>query len=187
MRQSNFTANINLYRTQWKDRTYTDFFTGPNDEELVANILGVNALHQGVEIDFVWRANRNFSLTGMASIGDWIWENDIEDLGIFEGNTQVGTVDAFIKDLHVGDAAQTTVALGLNYKLMPDLKFSLDWNYYDKLYADYDPIDRSDESARGAEAWEVPAFGTVDLNVSYDFKLSDFNASLYGNVYNLNR
>ena len=174
-----------MYRTSWKDRTYTDFFTGPNGEELVANILGVNALHQGVEFDAVWRPNRVLTMTAMASIGDWTWENDIENLGIFDGNTQVGEVDAFIADLHVGDAAQTTVAVGLSYKLLKDLRLSVDYNYYDNLYADYDPTDRSDESARGVESWKIPAFATFDLNVAYDFKISDFNASLYGNVYNL--
>ncbi|MCB9354464.1 MAG: TonB-dependent receptor [Lewinellaceae bacterium] len=185
LRMRNFSVNLNLYRTQWKDRTYTDFFNGPNGEELVANILGVNALHQGVEIDGVWRVNRKLNITGMASIGDWTWQNDIENLGIFEGNTQVGEVDAYIAGLHVGDAAQTTVALGLAYKLMPDLRVSIDYNYYDRLYANYDPTSRSDESARGVEAWKIPAFGIFDLNITYDFQLSGFNASLYGNVYNL--
>ncbi|MCB0576303.1 MAG: TonB-dependent receptor, partial [Saprospiraceae bacterium] len=51
--------------------------------------------------------------------------------------------------------------------------------------ANYDPTSRSDESARGVEAWKIPAFGIFDLNITYDFQLSGFNASLYGNVYNL--
>ena len=106
-------------------------------------------------------------------------------MNIFEGDSLVGTVNAFISDLHVGDAAQTTIALGLSYKLMPDLRFSIDYNYFDNLYADYDPTDRSGELDRGAEAWKIPAVGTFDLNMVYDFKLSDFKASLYGNVYNL--
>ena len=72
MRQADFSTNINVYRTQWKDRTFTDFFTGPNGEDLVANILGVDATHQGLEIDMVWRPNRKLTLTGMASIGDWV-------------------------------------------------------------------------------------------------------------------
>lgn len=185
LRTSTFTANVNFYRTEWKDRTYTDFFSGPNGEELVANILGVNALHQGIEFDAVWKPTRDLTITGMASLGDWTWQDDIENLGIFEGNTKVGEVDAFIADLHVGDAAQTTVAIGVTYKLMRDLRIGIDYNYYDKLYADYDPTDRSDESARGVEAWEIPAFGIFDLNVSYDFEIAGTKASLYGNVYNL--
>ncbi len=185
LRSSTFAANINLYRTQWKDRTFTDFFLGADGEDLVANILGVNALHQGIEIDATWKPNSRVTVTGMASIGDWIWENDLENVGIFDGETQVGEVDAFIKDLHVGDAAQTTVALGLTYKLMDDLRFSVDYNYYDRLYADYNPTSRNDEGARGTESWKVPAFATVDLNLTYDFNISDLNASLYGNIYNL--
>ncbi len=185
LRLRNFSANVNLYRTEWKDRTYTDFFTGPNGEDLVANILGVNALHQGIEFDGVWRASRLLSFTGMISLGDWTWQNDIENLGIFDGNTQVGEVDAFIADLHVGDAAQTTMAFGLNYNLMPELRIALDYNYYDKLFADYDPTDRGDEAERGIDSWQIPAFGTFDLNVAYDFDLGGFGASLYGNVYNL--
>lgn len=185
VRAKDFTANINFYRTEWKDRTYTDFFNGPNGEELVANILGVNALHQGIEIDAIWRASSLLNITGMVSLGDWTWQNDIEDLGIFDGNTQVGSVDAFIAGLHVGDAAQTTLALGLDYRLMPDLRISVDYNYYDRLFADYDPTDRSDESARGVESWQIPAFGTFDLNIAYNFDINGLKASLYGNVYNL--
>ena len=184
-RHSSFSANINVYRTLWEDRTYTDFFNGPNGEDLVANILGVNALHQGLEIDAIWRANRSLTFTGMASIGDWTWENDLENLGIFDGNTKVGEVDAFIAGLHVGDAAQTTVAAGFTYKMMKDLRLSLDYNYYDNLYANYNPTDRSDESAKGVEAWKIPAFATFDLNITYDFKMGGFNASLYGNAYNI--
>ncbi len=151
----------------------------------MANILGVNALHQGIEIDAIWKASSLLNITGMLSLGDWTWQNDIEDLGIFEDNVQVGTVDAFIAGLHVGDAAQTTLALGLDYRLMPDLRISMDYNYYARLFADYDPTDRSDESSRGVEPWQIPAFGTLDLNIAYDFEVSGLKASLYGNVYNL--
>ncbi len=185
LKMSNFSANINLYSTQWKDRTFTRTFPGVGDEDLIANILGVNAIHNGIEIDAVWRPTSTLTMTGMASIGDWTWQDDLVDVGIFEGETQVGEVDAFISGLHVGDAAQTTVALGLDYKLMKDFKLGLDWNYYDRLYAAFDPITRGNETDRGVESWQVPAFGTLDLNMTYDFKVSDFKASVYGNIYNL--
>ena len=185
LKKPQYNLNVNIYRTQWKDRTFTDSFQGQDDEDLIANILGVNALHQGIELDGVWRINRKLTLTGMASIGDWVWENDIEDLDIFDGTTKVGTVDAFIGGLHVGDAAQTTVAAGLSYKLMKDLKLSVDYNYYGNLYANYNPTSRNEESDRGVEAWKVPAFGIFDTNVTYDFQIGGFDASIYGNVYNL--
>ncbi len=185
VRTRTFAANINAYRTLWKDRTFTDFFQGADGEDLIANILGVNALHQGIEFDATWKPNRKVTVTAMASIGDWTWQNDLENLGIFDGTVEVATVDAFIKGLHVGDAAQTTMALGLSYKLMDDLRLSVDYNLYDRLYADYNPTSRSNEAERGVEAWKIPTFATLDLNMVYDFKISNLNASLYGNVYNL--
>lgn len=184
-RTADFAANINVYRTLWADRTFTDGFRGPDGEEFTANILGVNALHMGVELDAKWKLSRDFSMTGMLSIGDWTWENDLENVGIILDGTQIDEVDVFIAGLHVGDAAQTTAALGINYQMMPDLRFNVDYNYYARLYANFDPTSRSDESVRGVEAWQLPDFGIFDVNVTYDLTIAGMRASLYGNVYNL--
>lgn len=185
LRAAGFTANLNVYRTLWQDRTFHDSFYGPNGEEFFANILGVNAVHQGVELDARWRVSTDFTLTGMVSLGDWTWQNNLENVGIiFEGNV-IDEVDAYIAGLHVGDAAQTTMALGANYQLLPDLRVSLDYNYYDRLYANFDPTSRSSESDSGVDAWQLPAFGIFDLNLSYKMKIAGMDASLYGNIYNL--
>ncbi|MEZ4992749.1 MAG: TonB-dependent receptor [Saprospiraceae bacterium] len=184
-RTAGFAANLNIYRTLWADRTFTDGFVGPNGEEFTANILGVNALHQGVEIDARWKLNSDLTVTGMLSVGDWTWQNDLENAGIILDGVQIDEVDVFIAGLHVGDAAQTTAALGLNYQLMPDLRFSVDYNYYDRLFASFDPTSRSDESVRGVEAWQLPAFGIFDANISYDLSIAGMKTSIYANVYNL--
>ena len=55
LRSEKLAANINLYRTQWKDRTLTRSFQNPDGTFNVANILGVNAVHQGVEVDFEYQ------------------------------------------------------------------------------------------------------------------------------------
>jgi len=192
-RSSKFTANLNVYRTQWLDRTYTDTFDftrnedTENEEEIqvTANFLGVDALHQGIEFDMVYEPIAGLKITGMASIGDWTWSNNVTDVGVFDENTLITRVDAFIAGSHVGDAAQTTAAVGLRYEVMKGLTFGVDYNYYDRLYAQFDPIDRDSSEDEGVEAWKVPAYGLVDLNMTYDFDISAFNSSLYVNVYNL--
>merc|ERR1712203_377079 len=119
-RSSKFTANVNLYRTAWRDRTETRSFQLSEDETAFANILGVNAVHQGVEIDFVYRATDKLKITGMASFGDWKWEDNIENVEIRgEDQELLQTVDLFIEDIPVADAAQTALALGLGYDLLP--------------------------------------------------------------------
>ncbi len=184
-RKSNFTANVNVYTTKWKDRTFTRTVQGVDGEDLTANILGVNATHSGIEFDGEYTVNGKMTIKGMLSIGDWKWQNDLKDVKIFDGQTEVGSVDLFIGGLKVGDAAQTTAAIGLDYELMKGLKFGLDYNYFDNLYADYDPLDRGNEDEKGVQSWKVPNYATFDVNMTYKFKVASLNTSLFANVYNL--
>ena len=49
LRGEKFAANVNLYRTQWNDRTFTRNIraTEPGAEDYTANLLGVNAFTKG--------------------------------------------------------------------------------------------------------------------------------------------
>ena len=184
-RGEKLSANVNLYRTQWKDRSETVGFPQPDGTFASANVLGVNAIHQGVELDLVYKVTDKLNITAMASIGDWKWENDIENVQIFNDEQElVETVNLFIEDLHVGDAAQTTFALGTSYKISPDTRFTIDYNYFDNLYADFDPSDRNDPTYR-KEAWELPAYGIFDTALSHGFKFGNFDATLIGRINNV--
>ena len=189
-RSEKLSANVNLYRTAWRDRTETVGFQQPDDTRAYANILGVNAIHQGIEIDFVYKATDALRLTGMASLGDWRWENNIENVNILnEDQEVVDTVNLFIKDLHVGDAAQTTLALGANYKLGAKTTFTLDYNYYDNLYANFDPSARGgvgpNNDQVGPDAWKVPAYGIFDTTLRHGFKFGSFDATLTARLNNV--
>lgn len=184
-RGEKLSANVNIYHTTWKDRT--EFASFPGQEEGTrnfANILGVNAVHQGVEVDFIYKATDNLSITGMASIGDWRWQNNVENIQIFdEENNPVGDpINIIIKDLHVGNAAQTAFALGTNYKLTPNTDFTIDYNYYGDIYADYDPSNRT---VPGPDAWKLPDYGLFDTAIRHEFKFGSINAQLIGRINNV--
>jgi iron complex outermembrane receptor protein len=182
-RSAKVTANVNVYRTTWNDRSESARIQQPDGTVAFANILGVNALHQGVEFDFVYRATDKLKITGMASLGDWRWANNVLDVKIFnENNEEIAEVDLFIKDLHVGNAAQTTMALGLNYELTPETTFTIDSNHFADLYADFDPSDRGEV---GPDAWKVPAFTLFDTAIRHTFKFGGFDASIIGRVNNV--
>lgn len=185
-RNQQFTANVNVYNTNWADRTFSRSFTLGNDI-YYANILGVDALHQGIEADFVYQPVSNFTLTGMVSLGDWRWKNDVDSVRITnEEQTQSYTIGRlYIKDIKVGDAAQTTFALGAAYTALPGLKIGVNYNYFNDLYASYDPTSRTDAETADVQALKLPDYGTFDMNLRYDFKFGDFNASLIGNINNL--
>ncbi|WP_405412156.1 TonB-dependent receptor [Maribacter sp. Asnod1-A12] len=183
-RTSKLSGNINLYRTAWNDRTETVSFQQPDGTAAFANILGVNAIHQGIEVDFNYRATDKLSVTGMLSLGDWRWDSDVADVNILdEDQNLVETVNLFIKDLHVGDAAQTTLAVGLNYDFAPQTKLIVDYNYYDNLYADFDPSDRGVEGA--PDAWELPAYGLFDTAITHGFNFGSFNTTVTARMNNV--
>lgn len=184
-----FNANVNIYRTQWKDRAFVRTIPNNTGDDIVANLKGVNALHQGIEVDFVYKPSTKLNVQGMFSLGDWEWQNDLTNVQIFNGQTAVGNpFDLRIAGLKVGDAAQTTAAITVEYFLVPDVKISVDANYFANLYANFDPLSRSTTDlggTTGPQPWKVPEYTTVDLRMKYDFKFGNFDATLFGNVNNV--
>jgi iron complex outermembrane receptor protein len=182
-RGEKLSANINAYHTTWNDRTEVARFQLQDNTVAFANILGVGAVHQGIEIDLKYRATNQLTLTGMASLGDWRWADNVEGVEIFnEENELVDTVDLIIEDLRVGDAAQTTFALGTQYKFTPTTTFTIDYNYFANLYARFDPSDRG---VAGPDAWEVPAYGIFDSAIRHGFKFGNFDAALTARINNV--
>lgn len=182
-RGEKLSANVNLYRTAWNDRTLTQGFQNPDGTFSTANILGVNAIHQGVEFDFVYRALDKLTFSGMLSLGDWTWDNDVLDVEIYdEEQNLIDVVDLYIAGLKVSESAQTTAALGLDWEILDRTHFTVDYNYFGNLYAQYDPNDRGTE---GPQAWKAPDYTTFDAGLRYNFKIGSFDTTLLGIVNNV--
>ncbi|MGQ1784722.1 MULTISPECIES: TonB-dependent receptor [unclassified Saccharicrinis] len=194
LRTSSLRLNLNLYRTEWRDKTFTGYVSSQNPDLGRYNAEGVEALHQGIELDFVFKPIQNLEFTGMASFGDWKWVNDAEAYATNrdgrlvndQGEIVTDPDDAKkillqIGDVHIGDAAQTTAALGVNYSFLNGFKIGLDYNYYDRLFADYGEID----DLEGEDTWQVPSANIFDANASYKFMLGNFDARIYTKVNNL--
>jgi len=183
-RGEKLSANVNLYRTQWNDRTLTQGIQNPDGTFSTANILGVNAIHQGVEFDFVYRALDKLTFSGMLSLGDWTWDNDVLGVEIYdEEQNLIDVVDLYIAGLKVSESAQTTAALGLDWEILDRTHFTVDYNYFGNLYAQYDPNDRGTEGA--PQAWKAPDYATVDAGLRYNFKIGSFDTTLLGIVNNV--
>ncbi len=183
-------ANVNLYNTEWQDKTFVRGYQQPDGTYYTANLLGVDAVHRGVEFDFEMKPLPNLSITGMLSVGDWRWKNDLVDQKVYdEDQVEVGTVDLYIADVPVGDAAQTTAAFGINYTFLKSIKIGVDYNYFDRLYAKFDPIGGGYNApltdGGNVNPWTAPTYNLVDLNIKYSFELGGFDAALYGKVMNL--
>ena len=185
-RGDKLSANINIYNTSWIDKSLTGSVDDPDrqGERVNYNIAGLDALHQGVEVDFVYRASDAVTFTGMASIGNWKWKNDASGKLFDEGGQVIKTVNVYAKDLKVSDAAQTTFALGSKFKLMEKTSFYIDYNYASDLYASYRITDRGDETNR-QDSWELPAYGLFDMGLNHGFTVGKFDASLSARMNNV--
>ncbi|WP_029033917.1 TonB-dependent receptor [Salinimicrobium terrae] len=182
-RSEKLSGTLNIYRTNWLDRTETRSFNQPDGTTGFANILGINALHQGVELDFTYRPMERLEITGMASIGDWRWEDDVTGVEIYDEAQELQeTINIYIADLKVGDAAQTAFGLGVDFEAIENVKLRANYNYYDNFYADYNPVNRTSELV--GQAWQVPAYGVLDLGMTYTFDFGGFETVFNANMNN---
>lgn len=178
--------NINVYRTEWKDKnfikTFTDSSTGLTYR---ANIAGLKALHQGVELEINSRPINKLELQGMLSIGDWQYKNDVTSDVFNDNNDNIGTVNLYTKDLKVGDAAQTTASVSAGYEIITGLKVRGTYNYAGNLYANFTPENRTNKAQAGVQAWELPSYGLLDGMLSYTLKYGGNKITFRLNVDNI--
>jgi len=175
-RSSMINADLTLYRTVWMDKTLTRSL-GNN---VTANLEGLDATHMGIEFTSTIRPIEKMDIRAMVSVGDWRWNADVNaNILLEDGSTETITID--LKDVHVGNSAQTTAALGIDYEILPKFKIGVDYNYYDNLFADFDITARSES----VDSWQMPSYNLFDFNVRYSFKLGKTDATLIGNVNNI--
>jgi len=173
-------ANVALYRTKWMDKALTRSLG-----QETANITGLDALHQGIEAEITYKPSRKLKVKGMLSVGDWMWEKDVAAAVYDQNQVFVDSVYVYSGGIHVGDAAQTTAALGIDYEVLPKLTVGLDVNYFDNLYSYFDVTTRVNESDRGVDAWKMPAYTLADFSAKYKFKIAGLNAAIYGKINNI--
>ncbi|MDE6325503.1 MAG: TonB-dependent receptor plug domain-containing protein [Duncaniella sp.] len=201
-----FALDANVYYTKWMDKTTTrsgEIKQGEHAGEFYSlNMAGVDARHMGVEVNFTFIPTNWFELTGMLSWGDWQWDSDAkgyfynlqgQPLKDLNGNVASGILAedhawAVInqKGVKVGGSAQTTAALGVNFKPFKGFRIGADWTVAARNYSDYTvSVGTKNSTVNVADPWEIPWGNELDLNASYRFQIGGVNATLTGNVNNL--
>ena len=181
-RSSVFSANSNVYYTIWENKpTKGISYVNQDDKVIKGNINGMNALHQGFELDMAYKINHKLSIEGLVSLGDWIWTSSDTIRLLDENNNPIldqnnNPIDtAFDADgVHVGDAAQTQYGLSIRYEPNPNIYVKLRVTYFDKNYSDFDPLSLYQANA-GRESWKIPAYQLIDLHCGKKIKLLNGN------------
>ncbi|HTD97652.1 MAG TPA: TonB-dependent receptor [Mucilaginibacter sp.] len=200
-RSSMFSANVNLYRSTYKDRSKVTVQTDANTGAFsTINISGLNEVHQGIEVDAKLRPIKDVTFSGMLSVGDYHYLTNTGPAQVTSDNGPTANqASLLLKGKKLGEfgtastGAQTTAALGLDVNVLPQVKLGANYNYYARYYASYDPTKMIYTYKDGKvtfdptayKPYQLPNFSTLDLNVVFRFKLGGMDASFIGNVYNV--
>lgn len=191
-----FDANLNGYYTNWDNR-----FTGYNaqnyevDGQVYADVTylftGVGQLHKGLELDLAWRVQPQLTLRGYGSIGDWKYDGSSPYRVRDNNSYDIIFEDVQGQDLtgvRVGNAAQTSVGLGVKYYILPEFSVDADFNHYSRLYGNVDVADIITASLNDQvyQSEELDSYNIVDAGLSYNFLLRNGKTLKFrGNVRNL--
>ncbi|MBV1888473.1 MAG: TonB-dependent receptor, partial [Urechidicola sp.] len=175
-----FNANVNLYRTSWKDRFESVSATGPTSGiRGTANLYGIEQLHTGIEFEGNYRVSDKLSFQGMISVGNFEYKGNVQAEYFDEDRNPIPDLpdaELFLDGVKVGDAAQMTARVAGTYRIMDGLSFDASWRYANNLYADIDPTDFDDPNHSGS--LELPSYDLVDLGLSYRIPFNDDKQSI---------
>jgi len=183
-KSSIFSTNLNAYYTVWENKP-EDSFTVPgneNGESFSANIKGMNALHKGVELDFMYKISPKIQFQGLASIGDWRWTSEDTVYYYDDYNVYQGQVYFNAKDIHVGNSAQTQFSGELRYEPIKDLYFKVRGTYFDRYYAEFNPFLLATDNPE--DSWKIPNYALFDIHAGYKFKVLKNKFQVRGSILN---
>lgn len=185
-RSAKLNANVNLYRTEWKDRWMrrTMDFTLTDGSTLrgYAEINGITQVHTGVEVDATYKPFSFLELQGMFSLGDYRYKGNPTGTAFDENNNAVeiangsNTSTLYLDNVKVGGSGsnsipQLTASLGATVKPVKDLSIYGTWRYVGKLYSSVDISTFSVQANQERGALQLPDYNLFDLGASYKIRL----------------
>ena len=181
-------VEVTGYYAYWKNKTLmSDPYQQIDDVENVRYMItGLDALHYGVEIEAQHRFTRWMKLQAFASVGHWTWQNDVS-ANIYDdySGAAVGTINVYSSGLPVGDAPQTQAGAVLEFDFLKNFRFTADWQFNDRMYADFDPEGRTDPQDR-SPSYRIPSYHLVNASLSWSGHIGKrLGFTVFVNGYNL--
>jgi outer membrane receptor protein involved in Fe transport len=137
----------------------------------------MDALHKGVEIDFIYKIMQDLDLEGIFSIGDWKWDKYIKGLQFLDSETNDKVdkvIDFDARGIHVGDAAQFQLGGSIRYEPFKGSYLNGRITHFGKYYSEFSPENTTDENGNVIDSWKIPPYEMVDFNAGYRFSFQDF-------------
>lgn len=179
-------VNFNLYYTLWEDKSLLsrENIQLENNQQTRALIRGLDAVHKGAEIEASTTLTHFFNVGVTFSYGDWKWVNDVDAELYNNDQVLIDSTKVYSKGLWVGDAPQVQFGMFGNLRLPGNITLDINWLYYDRIYANFDPALRNTPEDR-EQPYRIPAYHTIDVHALYDFNINEIKATAGFSVYNI--
>jgi hypothetical protein len=175
---ANMAIKLNVYLTNWLDRNLVKPVSsgqGTSGDTDLIFLTGMDQNHKGVELELAYQPMKLLRLDAAVSIGQWVYTDDSE--GTYK-DVEANTTEEYtyaVKDLMVGAMPQTILSFSATAFPIDGLRIVATMNYYDRYWADWDPVSREigdDGVADREENWQVPAYSKVNLHAYYNLPFS---------------
>ncbi|MBP6757670.1 MAG: TonB-dependent receptor [Flavobacterium sp.] len=160
-----FTANVNLYYTDWKDRNLRLSDGAATNPGGYFDHIGIAETHMGVEFEGNARVNDKFRVNAMFSYGNWEYKGQATSNKYDALNVLLGSTPLYLDNVKVGDAAQMTASLGASYEVLTRVTLDANYNFNDNLYASISPQNFGSATNKGS--LQLPSYGLMDAGFSY--------------------
>lgn len=192
LRKGILTANLNLYHTIWNrqfdqsfDYVYTEGSMQGQQVNALAIFQDVRQIHQGFELEVKADVTRMVALDAMVSVGNWRYADDfVSQSTDTDNNLPIESDTIYVKDLKVGDAAQTSLNVGATIRPVKGLSIYTRYFYFDNLYAQF-RVDGNSFRTPGQDVVQLPAYGLLDAGASYRKKLGKYYLTIFANINNV--
>jgi len=180
------TANLNGFYTLWNNVSLLsdEYVQLESNLQTRAMINGLNSVHKGIELEFIARIDRNFTIGGFFLLGDYRWTNNVTATLFNNENVAVDTVNVFVKNIFVGGTAQQQFGLFVNLRLLEFFTLKAEWQLNNKTYASFNPTFRTNPDDM-SQPYRFPLYNTLNVYLGIPFQLFNTTALIQINAYNL--
>ena len=194
-RSPKFNANLNLYRTEWKDRWMRIGNQTFGSVRGYSEINGITQVHMGVEVDATYKPVKFIEFQGMFSYGDYRYKGNATGADFDESNNPIsggGNTTLYLDKVKVGGSGnssipQLTASLGTTIRPISDLSIYGTWRFVGNLYSAVNTADYRTAARQDKGALRLPDYNLLDLGVSYKLRLREPSQyfTFGANVYNV--
>ena len=193
LRAANIQARATAYFTTFEDMTRVmSFFNDETidlssdgvdvDNSITAGFVNfamtdIDSRHQGVELAVDWKVVAGLSLRGVAAIGQYQYTSRPTSTIVNESNPGLfGTLErtVYMQNFYIPGTPQSAYSGGIRYEGKGYWSASLNVNYFDNIFIDFNPNRRTTDAVGGLDP-EIPQFASIieqeqgDPGVTVDF------------------